>query len=98
MEFEFSDLGLEDVYYNPSATLGRGPSVDKGFRKVINAIQAAHSELDLREMKGLHYHKLDGKRDHQHAFNITGQWRLIVERDDSDGYTKLIVITVEDYH
>ncbi|MBN2385801.1 MAG: type II toxin-antitoxin system RelE/ParE family toxin [Anaerolineales bacterium] len=98
MEFDFADSFLEDAYYNPAASIGHGPVVDKGFRKGIGKIKAAINELDLRALKGLHYHKLDGARSHQHALNITDQWRLIVERSEIDGRTKLTIISVEDYH
>ncbi len=98
MEFEFGDHDLEEVYYNPKASIGHGPLVDKGFRKVIGKIQAANNELDLRALKGLHYHKLGGDRSHQHALDITDQWRLVVERIEKDGRINLLVISVEDYH
>jgi len=98
MELEFEDSDLEEVYYNPSASIGHGPGVDKGFRKVINKIKAAKNELDLRALRGLHYHKLKGLRSHQHALDITDQWRLIVERIEKNGRTKLSILSVEDYH
>lgn len=98
MEFEFANADLEEVEYDPKATIGHGAMVDKGFRKVIGKIQAANNEFDLRALKGLHYHKLEGNRSHQHALNITDQWRLIVERVEKDGQIRLIIISVEDYH
>lgn len=98
MEFEFGDRSLEEVYYNPIATVGHGPLVDKGFRKVIGKIQAANDERDLRALKGLHYHKLEGNRNNQHALNITDKWRLVVERVEKEGYTSILIVTVEDYH
>jgi len=98
MDFEFADSDLEDVYYDPKATLGLGPSVDKGFRKVIGIIVAATDERDLRAMKGLHYEKLKGDRSHQHSLKITRQWRIIIERVKGDGRTRLVIVKVEDYH
>ena len=98
MDFEFGDDDLEDVYYDPEASLGHGPGVDKRFRKVIGAIRAAKDERDLRALKGLHYHKLEGNRSHQHALNITDQWRLVVERLEDKGRTRLRIVSVEDYH
>jgi len=98
VEVVFKDACLEDVYYSPKASIGHGPAVDKGFRKVIGAIKAAKNELDLRAMKGMHYHKLEGVRSHQHALNITNQWRLIIERVEREGRTELFVVSIEDYH
>jgi len=98
MEFEFSDADLEDVYYNPRATLGHGSAVDKSFRKVVGKIAAATDERDLRALKGLHYHKLKGERSYQHALNITNQWRLVVERVQAEGRIRLMIQSIEDYH
>ena len=98
MEIEFKATDLEDTYYDPKASVGHGPVVDKGFRKVIGKLKAAKEELDLSALKGLHYHKLDGDRSHQHALNITDQWRLVVERIENDGKIKLLIVSVEDYH
>jgi len=98
MDCEFSDPKLECVYTDPDASIGHGFVVDKNFRKVIGAIRAAHTELDLRAMKSLHYHKLEGERSHQHALDITPQWRLIVERVDEEGRIIIRIVSVEDYH
>jgi toxin HigB-1 len=98
MDFEFGNADLEDVYYDPKATFGHGPSVDKGFRKVVGLIRSAHDEQDLRNLKGLHYHKLKGSRENQHALNVTDKWRLIVERIRGKGKIKLLIISLEDYH
>ena len=98
MEFEFENTDLEEVYYNPKASAGHGALVDKGFRKVVGKIRAANDERDLRALKGLHYHKLEGDRSHQHALNITDNWRLVVERIEKNGKLLLVIISVEDYH
>lgn len=98
MKFEFADLDLEEVYYEPTATLGLGPAVDKGFRKAIGYIDSAVNEFDLRNYKGLHYHKLDGDRSHQHGIDLTNKWRLIVERIEVQGSTSLLIVEVTDYH
>lgn len=98
MRFDFADPDLEAVYYDASASLGISPAVDKGFRKVIGKIAAANNEFVLRQLGGLHYHKLKGDRSHQHALDITDKWELIVERIEEEGETRLLVIALEDYH
>ena len=98
MKFEFADPDLEAVYYDRNASLGHSPAINKGFRKVMGFIASAHDELDLRRMKGLHYHKLKGDREHQHGIDITDKWRLVVERREEEGSTGLLIISVEDYH
>jgi len=98
MEFEFGEGDSEEAYYDPKASLRHGPAVDKGFRKVMGKIDAANDEQDLRALKGLHYHKLEGNRSHQHALNVTDQWRLVVERIEENGRTRLLIVSLEDYH
>lgn len=89
---------MENAYYDPTASVGYGPVVDKGFRKVVGKIRAANDERDLRALKGLHYHKLGGDRSHQHALDITDKWRLVVERIVEKGRIRLLIVSVEDYH
>lgn len=98
MEFEFADNALENLYYDSAAKTGLGPAVDKGFRKVMGYISAAESEFDLRSYKGLNYHKLKGDRAHQHGLSITDKYRLVVERNDELGHTRLRIIEIIDYH
>lgn len=98
MKFEFADPNLEEVYYNPKVSIGISPAVDKGFRKAIGYIDSAVDELDLRRYKGLHYHKLERERRHQHGIDLTDQWRLIVERVKNKGEISLLIIEVTDYH
>jgi proteic killer suppression protein len=98
MDIEFANDDLEEVYYDPKDTIRHGPLVDKGFRKLIGKIHAAKDEVDLRALKGVHYHKLSGNRQHQHALNINDQWRLVIERCEKDGSIYLRIISVEDYH
>jgi proteic killer suppression protein len=98
VEFNFADPDLERVYYDSNATIGHGPVVDKGFRKVMGIIKAALDERDLRELKGLRYEKLKGARSHQHSLRLTDQWRLIIERIEHSSQIILRIISVEDYH
>ncbi|MBW8011506.1 MAG: hypothetical protein FVQ83_09750 [Chloroflexi bacterium] len=98
MKFEFDDPDLEEVYYDRSKSLGYTPAIDKGFRKVVGFIASAHTELDLRKMTGLHYHKLKGGRKHQRGLDITDKWRLIVERVRENGELSLLIVLVENYH
>ena len=98
MYFEFEDDDLEELYCDASSKTRLGPAVDKGFRKVMGFIAQAKNEMDLRNYRSLHYHKLAGDRSHQHGISITDQWRLIVERVEKDGRTTLRIIRIEDYH
>lgn len=48
-------------------------------------------------MKSLHYEKLKGKRSHQRSMRLNDQFRLIVEIEEANGRT-VVVISIEDYH
>lgn len=98
MNIEFDDEDLEELELNPNATAGHGDSVDKGFRKVMQALRAAVDERDLYTTRGLRYEKLKGDRSHQHSLRINKQWRLIVELRKDKGYKQIGVISIEDYH
>ena len=98
MDFDFEDEHLEEVYFDPTVTLGLGPAVDKGFRKVVGFIAQAFDERDLYAYQGFHYHKLKGNRKGQHALDLTDRYRLIVRRVQMKNKIKLLLLTVEDYH
>lgn len=98
MEIEFDDPNLEELELDPRSTAGHGDAVDRGFRKVIQAIRAALDERDLYALRGLRFEKLKGSRSHQHSLRINAQWRLVVEIRDKDGHRMMRVISIEDYH
>lgn len=98
MDVEFDDDALERLEWDPSATAGHGDSVDRGFRKVMQAIRAAVDERDLYALKGLRFEKLKGKRQHQHSLRLNDQWRLVVDVRGERSHKRIGVIAVEDYH
>ena len=98
MEVEFDDDDLRELVENPKATAGHGDAVDRGYRKVMQAIWSAVDERDLHASRGLRFEKLKGNRTHQHSLRINDQWRLIIEvRQDEQG-KRIGVVAIEDYH
>lgn len=98
MDVDFDDDGLAEVERNPTASLGHGEAVDRGFRKVMGALRAARDERDLYALKALRFEKLKGQREHERSLRINKQWRLIVElRGEAPG-KRIGVLKVEDYH
>jgi proteic killer suppression protein len=98
MDVEFDDVDLEELERVPRSTARHGDAVDKGFRKVMQAIRAAVDERDLYAMRGLRFEKLKGRRSHQHSLRLNEQWRLIVELRKEENNTRIGVISIEDYH
>ena len=73
-------------------------AVIEAFFEVMDVVVAARDEQDLRALKGLHYHKLQGKRQHQHGLDLTNQFRLVVERREDDNGVYLVIQEIVDYH
>lgn len=73
-------------------------AVDRGYRKVLQAIRAAADERDLFALRGLRFEKLKGKRQHQHSMRLNDQWRLIVEIRGQGANKKIGIVGIEDYH
>ena len=98
MEVEFDDASLEDLEVNPHATAGHGGAVDKGFRKKMQVLRAAVDERDLRALKSLRFEKLKGQRSHQHSLRINDQWRIVIELRKENERTRIVIVSIEDYH
>jgi toxin HigB-1 len=98
MEVEFADVDLDRLEIDPKFTAGFAPPIVRGFRKVVQAIRAAHDERDLHASRGLGFEKLKGKREHQCSVRLNKQWRLILELADKRGVETIRVIGIEDYH
>jgi toxin HigB-1 len=98
MEVEFDDPDLDALETDPSSSAGRGMAVDRGYRKVLQAIRAASDERDLFALRGLRFEKLKGKREHQHSMRLNDQWRLIVEIRGQVPNKKIGIVAIEDYH
>lgn len=98
MEVEFDDDDLRELVENPKATAGHGDAVDRGYRKVMQAIWSAVDERDLHASRGRNFEKLKGDRAGQYSLRINDQWRLIVEiRQDEQG-KRIGVVEIADYH
>jgi toxin HigB-1 len=98
MEVEFADADLDRLETDPKFTSGVAPAIERGFRKAMQAIRAAHDERDLHASRGLGFEKLKGKREHQCSVRVNKQWRLILELANKRGVVKIRVIGIEDYH
>jgi proteic killer suppression protein len=54
-------------------------------------------ERDLYAMKSLHYEKLKGQRSHERSLRLNIQFRLIVELDQGDVKT-VVVVGIEKHY
>ena len=77
---------------------GYSEAVVTAFRKRMQLIRSATTEQDLRNLKSLHYEKLEGKRKGQRSMRLNDQFRLILKIEDTPNGPQVVVIEITDYH
>jgi len=97
MKVEFADGQLAQVETDPTATLGHGPPVDRGFRKVVQFIRAAMDERDLYAMNSLDFEKVRGHQTLR-TLRLNKQWRLFVELVGKGSEKVVRIVKVGDPH
>lgn len=98
MRFEFKTRALLELYTSEKKAHSYPSAVVDAFFAVMDVIRSARDERDIRALKSLHYHKLKGRRSHQHALDLHGGFRLIVERQKDEDGRWLLIVDIEDYH
>ena len=98
MNFEFANRKMERLYTEEKGTRRYPPLVLDAFFEVIQAIESAEDERDLREVKHLHFEKLKGQRQHQRSLVLHGAFRLIVQLLEREDGKYLFVGEIVDYH
>lgn len=98
MKVRFRDAFLEKIEFDPKTRTPWDEAVVKAFRKRMNFIRQAHSELDLYAWKSLRIEKLHGDRQHQLSMRLNDQWRLIFEIETAGPDRFIAIVTIEDYH
>jgi len=98
VKVRFADAELDRLEIDPRWDGRRPPADVKAFRKRIQIIRAAVDERDFYAMKGLHFEKLKGDRQHQCSMRLNDQWRLILEFEGQGTEKVVVVCGIEDYH
>jgi len=98
MVVRFQDERLDRLETDPTYDAGFSQAVVSAFRKRLQIIRQAPDERDFYNLKSLHFEKLKGKRDQQHAMRLNKQWRLIIEFEGETPDKVVAVISIEDYH
>lgn len=99
MQIDFEDDELRRLYEDPGFRVPQfHPDLLKAYRRKMQVIVAADSELDLRAMKSLHFEKLQGDRADQHSIRLNDQWRLIFRIEAADDGKVVFIIEIVDYH
>ncbi len=98
MDFEFANRKMERLYTEEKGTRRYPPLVVDAFFAVIQAIESAEDERDLRKMKHLHFEKLKGQRRHQRSLVLHGAFRLVAQLLEGEEGKYLLVEEIVDYH
>ena len=98
MDVEFGDKDLDRLEVDPHFKGRYANEIIKAFRRRIQTIRAAKDTRPFYALKGLHFEKLEGDRDHQHSMRLNKQLRLILELSDGDDGPIAKIVEIEDYH
>jgi proteic killer suppression protein len=96
MKLGFADQHLALILTDQAHRLGLPLGVTKSCRDKLHAIMNASSELTLRNMRSLHYKKLEGSELRQ--IRINDQYRVHFLFDDSTSPPSVTVTFIGDPH
>ena len=97
MKVEFADDDLARICTDQAHRLGLPIAVIKMARRKPIQLQSAKDERDLRNLKGLHYKKLQGVREGQRSVRINDQYRIVFVIGESQPPV-ITVIEIGDIH
>lgn len=96
MYIEFSSHRLEQASVSLSeASRIFGVPVGRKYIQRLAVLRATDKFSELYGHRALRLHPLKGNRSGQYSINITGNYRLIIEKIEEDSVR---IIDVEDYH
>jgi proteic killer suppression protein len=96
MRIEFADRRLALIRTDQAHELGLPEGVIKSCRRKLLMIEAASTELTLRNLKSLNYKKLEGSEERQMRLN--DQYRMRFKLDTTTSPPTVIVISIDDPH
>jgi toxin HigB-1 len=98
MRWQFKSKDLRLLYEEEKGANKYEPAVVDAFFAIMDRIDAADDERDLRQLKSRRLEKLKGDRDGQHSMRLNDQWRLILEMVKDEQGKYLLIIDIDDYH
>jgi proteic killer suppression protein len=97
MKVEFRDGDLARICTDQAYRLGLPINVIKLARRKLIQLSAAKDERDIRNLKGLHYKKLQGGREGQRSIRVNDQYRIVFTISDTQPAV-ITVIEIGDIH
>jgi proteic killer suppression protein len=98
MKVEFANGDLARICTNEAHRMGLPIAVIKAARRRLIQMEAALDERDLRNLRGLHYKKLQGSREGQHAIRVNDQYRIVFTMSGGGRTAVITVIEIGDTH
>ena len=89
----FKDSETERVFGGQSSKKLPSEIQKRALLKLL-MIDAAESEIDLRNPPANHFEQLKGNRRGEHSIRINRQWRICFRFDSGNAYE----VCIEDYH
>ena len=97
MRLTFDNPELEILFHDSNARTRYSKAIVKAFRQLIARVIDATNENHLRDLKGLHFEKLKGRKG-EYSMRLNKQFRLIVTIESASGGNVLHILDIEDYH
>ncbi|MEV0333938.1 type II toxin-antitoxin system RelE/ParE family toxin [Nocardia sp. NPDC050717] len=99
MRLVFAKDSLRSLYEDEKFRInGLDPEAVKAFRKKVQLLQAATSEVELRNFRSLNLEKLKGDRQGDYSIRLTRQWRLILRFTTDETGRTVLILELCDYH
>ena len=98
MIIEYSNGDRNSILFKNNGKPKFPQEVIESFDKKVLFIEEAISITDIYAMKSLYFKELKGNRKGDYSIRLNDQFRLIVKVGKTNGQTKIIIVSVEDYH
>ncbi|MFE5478067.1 MULTISPECIES: type II toxin-antitoxin system RelE/ParE family toxin [Nocardia] len=99
MRLEFAKAELRSLWESETFRInGLAPEAVTAFRRKVQLLEAASSELELRNFRSLNLEKLKGDRQGQYSIRLTRKWRLILQFETDDIGRTVLILELCDYH
>ena len=98
MDVTYEDNALKDLELNANAKSKLDVKLIKSFRRLMNSIQNATDENDLRALPGKHFEKMSGDYEGLYTMRLNKQWRLFFSIISGTPKNTIHIIKIDDPH
>ena len=98
MKIEFADANLLRICTDEAHKLGLPVAVIQAARRRLVQLEAAADERDLRNLKSLHYKKLQGEKDGKRTVRVNDQYRIVFTLLETEQPPIINIIALCDTH